>query len=344
MSKVVLNNGREISNFSDPYFIAEFNSSHFGSLDTARKMIEEAKKCGCDCVKFQSWSADTLYSEGYYRKNPIAKRMVDKFALKGSELKLLAAYCSKIGIDFSSTPYSLDEAMFLVKECNVPFLKIASMELNNLPFLRELANLKMPLVLSTGMGQIDEICSAVETITSAGNSELIVLHCTAVYPSEFDIIRLKNISGLRDLFPQLLIGYSDHSIGIEIPTAAIALGARVIEKHFTLDNSKIGLDNQMATEPNEMKKMVRACINVHKALGGRNRVLSNSELAMKPKMRRSIVTKRDLRAGEKIELGKIEFKRPGDGIPPTDLERILGKQVNRDINHGELIEFKDIDL
>lgn len=342
MSKVLLDNGREISSSSKPYFIAELNSSHFGSLNTAKKMIDEAKACGCDCVKFQSWSANSLYSEGYYRKNPIAKRMVDKFALTSSDLKLLSKYCSEVAIDFSSTPYSIDEARFLVEECNVPFLKIASMELNNLPFLRELSELNRPLVLSTGMGQIDEISSAVETIVLSGNDKLILLHCTAVYPSEFEIIRLKNISNLCEMFPSSPIGYSDHSIGIEVPVAAVALGAPIIEKHFTLDNSKIGLDNQMATEPNEMGQMVRACINVHKALGGIDRVLSNSELIMKPKMRRSLVAKRDLKAGENIEIGMIEFKRPGHGIPPTQLEQILGKKINKNIDYGELIGFEDL--
>ncbi len=342
MSTVILRNGRRISDFGKPYFIAELNTSHFGDLEIARNMIDTAKAAGCDCVKFQSWSADTLYSESFYQKNPISKRIVTKFSLSESDLKDLSEYCTQVEIDFASTPYSLDEAKFLVLKCNVPFIKIASMELNNLPYLISLGELGVPLILSTGMGTMTEIIDAVEAVQSTGNENLIILHCTAVYPSPSNIIRLNNILGLRNEFPLYPIGYSDHSDGIEIPTASIALGACLIEKHFTLDSSKIGMDNQMATEPDQMKEMVRACLSVQQALGGANRILGVEEQEQAPKMRRSLVAKTTLHIGQTIDEGNVEFKRPGDGIPPNKFYDFVGKKIVNEVEAGTLIMGSDL--
>ncbi|MCW1429395.1 N-acetylneuraminate synthase family protein [Novosphingobium sp. JCM 18896] len=342
MSSIALPNGRLVGDYLAPYFVAELNTSHFGNLDTARSMIDEAKAAGCDCVKFQSWSAESLYSEAYYRQNPIAKRMVTKFALSDAELAELAAHCRAVGIDFASTPYSHAEAEFLVATCRVPFLKVASMELNNLPYLAHLAGLGVPLVLSTGMGRLDEIVRAVETIEAAGNGEIVILHCTSVYPSPPETIRLRNIEGLREAFPAHPIGYSDHSLGSEIPAAAVALGACLIEKHFTLDSSKIGMDNQMATEPADMARMIAACRTVHAALGGTERLLSDAELAQIPKMRRSVIAARGLKAGEVLAAGDLETKRPGDGIPPTELATLIGRTLARDVEAGALLARDDV--
>lgn len=342
MSSIALPNGRLVGDHLAPYFVAELNTSHFGNLDTARSMIDEAKAAGCDCVKFQSWSAESLYSDAYYRQNPIAKRMVTKFALADAELAELAAYCRAVGIDFASTPYSQAEAEFLVEACRVPFLKVASMELNNLPYLADMAGLGVPLVLSTGMGTLDEIARAVETIEAAGNADLVILHCISVYPSPPETIRLRNIEGLRAAFPAHPIGYSDHSQGSEIPAAAVALGACLIEKHFTLDSSKIGMDNQMATEPADMARMIAACRTVHAALGGTERLLSDAELAQIPKMRRSVIAARGLKAGEVLVSGDLEAKRPGGGIPPTDLASLIGRTLARDVEAGTLLARDDV--
>ena len=342
MTTVTLRNGRRIGDFNKPYFIAELNTSHFGDLEIARNMIDRAKAAGCDCVKFQSWSTDTLYSESFYQENPISKRIVKKFSLSETDLKDLSEYCSQVEIDFASTPYSLDEAKFLALECNVPFIKIASMELNNLPYLISLGKLGVPLILSTGMGTMPEIIDAVNAIQSTGNEQLIILHCTAVYPSPSNIIRLKNIIGLRDEFPLYPIGYSDHSEGIEIPTASIALGACLIEKHFTLDSSKIGMDNQMATEPDQMKEMVRSCLSVQEALGGTNRILGVEEQEQALKMRRSLVTKTTMHVGQAIDEGNVEFKRPGNGIPPNRFYDFVGKKIVNKLEAGALITEKDL--
>lgn len=337
MSSVRLRNGREIGDYGKPYIVAELNTSHFGDMGIAREMIRQAKAAGCDCVKFQSWSAETLYCEEYYKGNAIAKRIVKKFALGNEELQELSRYAAEVEIDFSSTPYSIEEARFLVESCNVPFIKIASMELDNLPYLAALGNLQVPLVLSTGMGTSDEIIRAVKTIESTGQRQLVILHCTSVYPSPPEIIRLQNIVGLRGEFPNYPIGYSDHSTGIEVPAASVALGAGLIEKHFTLDSKRIGMDNQMATEPAEMQAMVRACHSVYAAMGGAARLLGAEEREQIPKMRRSMVSVQDLPVGTVLAPEHIEFKRPGTGISPADHERYIGRTVRVAIERGSVI-------
>lgn len=337
MSFITLRNGRRIGDYFKPYIVAEINTSHFGNIEIAKSTIDQAKAAGCDCVKFQSWSADTLYCESYYEENKMAKRVVTKFSLSDVQLNELAEYATEKQVDFASTPYSIEEARFLVEKCNVPFVKIASMELNNTPYLTELGCLGVPLVLSTGMGTTEEIISAVEAIRRTGNEDIVILHCTSVYPSPPNIIRLQNIVGLRTEFPQYPIGYSDHSLGIEIPAASIALGACLIEKHFTLDSSRIGMDNQMATEPKEMRAMIAACNKVYESMGGSARILCEEELGQITKMRRSIIAKTDLRQGDSITLDNLEFKRPGTGIPPSELSNVVGRIVDKPIRRGSVV-------
>ena len=343
MSTVKLRSGRVIGDYLAPYFIAELNTSHFGDIGIARSMIDQAKEAGCDCVKFQSWSSESLYADSYYKQNAITKRIVTKFSLDNSELKQLADYCSEVGIDFASTPYSRAEADFLARDCNVPFIKIASMELNNLPYLAYLATLDVPLVLSTGMGTLDEIITAVRTIETAGNTDIIILHCTSVYPAPPEAIRLNNILGLRAEFPAYPIGYSDHSMGSEIPAASIALGACVIEKHFTLDSSRIGMDNQMATEPEDMKRMIDACNTVHRALGGAGRILDETERAQIPKMRRSIVTAKALPAGHMLTSYDLDAKRPGTGLAPDKVDLLIGKRLKKSVDQGDVLSVDDVE-
>jgi sialic acid synthase SpsE len=344
MSVVKLRNGRLIGDYYKPYIVAELNTSHFGDVEIALEMIRQAKEADCDCVKFQSWSAETLYCEDYYKSNAIAKRIFKKFALDNSALKELSRYAAEIKIDFASTPYSIEEARFLVEHCNVPFVKIASMELDNLPYLTELGKLGVPLVLSTGMGTSSDVIRAVNTIQETGNQQLVILHCTSVYPSASGIIRLQNITGLRSEFPQYPIGYSDHSIGIEIPASSVALGACLIEKHFTLDSKRIGMDNQMATEPAELQEMVRACNNVYLAMGGTARLLCNDEQQQIQKMRRSMVSIQDLPVGTVLSAEHIEFKRPGTGISPANHKTYLGRKVRLAINRGEVIHPASLDI
>ncbi len=341
MSIIQLRDSRLIGDGHSPYVIAEVNTSHFGNLDIAKEMIDKAKEADCDCVKFQSWSPESINSKSFYQENPLAARIYKKFSLDNVELKQMSDYCNEVGIGFSSTPYSKNEVDFLVNDCNVPFVKIASMELNHYDYIEYIANTGVPIVLSTGMGTMEEIRRAVEVVKSTGNKNLCVLHCVSVYPPEMHTIRLQNILGLKEAFPEYVIGFSDHSIGSEVPVAAVALGAAAIEKHMTLDKNKMGMDNQMAAEPEELSEMVRQCRNVFNALGGKERQLHESELEQRTKMRRSIVFAADLKKGAKITREDLTVKRPGTGLAPEFIVDLVGKELSRDVEMESLAQESD---
>ena len=341
MAKIELRSGRVLSDYGRPYFVAEVNSSHNGNVEVAKQMIDAAAEAGCDCVKFQSWSAESLYSQSYYKDNPIAKRIVAKFSLTSEQLKDMAAYAREKEIDFSSTPYSCDEVDFLIDECKAPYVKIASMDLNNLKYLRYIAAKNVPIVLSTGMSTMEEVKRAVNTIEGEGNKQICLLHCISIYPPEFDTIHLNNIVGLRDAFPDYPIGFSDHSHGVEMAVAATTLGAALIEKHLTLDSKKIGMDNQMATEPEEMARMVRCCLNTRIALGNKERVVRKAEQEQMEKMRRSIILTKNLEAGHVLTIDDLDAKRPGTGIPADELDDLVGKKLVKDVKADFLLNRDD---
>ncbi|MEY8430303.1 N-acetylneuraminate synthase family protein [Lachnospiraceae bacterium 48-42] len=343
MSEIKLKNGRIIGNREKPYIVAEMNSSHNGKTERARQMMDAAKACGCDCVKFQSWTENTLYSEEYYAQNPISRRLVKGFSLNENQLYELWEYSREIGIDFSSTPYSEKEVDFLADRIEVPFIKIASMEINNPLFLEYIAKKGIPIILSTGMASYEEIDQAASVIINAGNTNLCILHCISVYPAEPDSINLNNLVYLKEKYPEFVIGYSDHTMGDEIACGAVALGAGVIEKHFTMDSSRMGMDNNMATEPEEMKALVHKCHNVHAAMGRAERLLSEKEKSQLVKMRRSIVAKSDLKAGTVLEAGMLDYKRPGTGLPPMKRCEVVGKRLKRAIKKGFFILKDDIE-
>ena len=342
MASLELNNSVMLSDYGKPYIVAELNTSHFGKLETAKLMIDKVKETGCDCVKFQSWTANTLYSQDYYDENPIAKRFIKKFSLSPAELEEILHYCKSSKIGFSSTPYSREEVDFLLENCNVPYLKIASMDLNNLGYLKYIAESGSAIVLSTGMGDMDEIYRAVNTIEKAGNNNLCILHCVSIYPSDTSKIRLNNILGLRKEFPDHPIGFSDHPLGIEMPSAAAALGACMFEKHFTLDKEKIGMDNQMAINSEEMMLLVSNVHNVHQALGGHERVIYPEELKQRKIMRRSVVFARSLPKGTALTLGDLDVKRPGTGLQPESINHLVGTILTRDVEENTLVKSSDV--
>lgn len=344
MSELKLKNSQIIGDYKKPYIIAEVNSSHNGNIETAKEMIKSIKECGCDCVKFQSWSTESLYSKTYYDKNPISKRIVQKFALSKEDLYNLANYCKELNIGFSSTPYCEEEVDFLVDKCEVPFIKIASMEINNYDFLEYIAKKNVPMILSTGMAEIQEIKKAVKIIENTGNKQLALLHCISIYPANINTINLNNIKMLRKLYPNYPIGFSDHTLGYEIALGAVALGSAIIEKHFTLDKSKPGMDNNMALEPDEMKKLVECTNNVYEALGQEERTVLQAEYDQRLKMRRSITAKQNLKQGTVLTKEMLYAKRPGDGISPDKIDLIIGKKLKKDINADYLIYFEDIEL
>ena len=342
MSSIKLADCTVIGEFGKPYIIAEVNSSHNGNVEVAKAMIDAAKDAGCDCVKFQSWTASTLYSKTYYKANPIAKRFVDKLSLSPEELKMMADYCHEKGIGFSSTPYSREEADFLADECYVPFIKIASMEVNNPEFISYIAGKGLPIVMSTGMADYEEVRRAVEIIESAGNRNIAILHCVSVYPTPAYRVNLNNMIALREMFPDYPIGFSDHTLGDEAAVAATVLGAAVIEKHITLDSNKIGMDNQMAMEPEPLKELVRKCKGIAGVMGSKERILQDDELKQRQNMRRSIVVTRDMKAGEILSRDDIDVKRPGTGIEPGRANELVGRTLKNDIESDMLLAESDL--
>lgn len=342
MASLDLSDSVEISDYGKPYIVAELNTSHFGSIETAKEMIDKVKEAGCDCVKFQSWSSDTLYSKNYYDENPIARRFIRKFSFSENELKVVLDYCRASNISFASTPYSREEVDFLLEVCKVPFIKVASMDLTNLQYLKYIAESGTPIVLSTGMGDIEEIHNAVNAIVQTGNDNICILHCVSIYPTEISKIRLNNIVGLRSEFPDYPIGFSDHSLGIEMPIAAAALGACMLEKHFTLDKDKIGMDNQMAIGFEEMTSLVSCVHNVHDALGGYERIVYPEELRQRDKMRRSVVFARKLDKDAVLTIEDLDVKRPGTGFPPEKITDFIGAVVSRDVEENSLVLESDV--
>lgn len=341
MASVELLSGRVLSDYDKPYFVAEVNSSHNGNVDVARQMIDAAAEAGCDCVKFQSWSAESLYSATYYRENPISKRIVTRFSLTAEQLKDMALYCREKGVDFSSTPYSCAEVDFLIDECRAPFVKIASMDLNNLKYLRYIGNKHVPIVLSTGMSSIEEIRRAIKTIEDTDNKNICLLHCISIYPPKIETVHLNNILGLREEFPDYPIGFSDHSKGVEMAVASTTLGVALIEKHLTLDCKRIGMDNQMATEPEEMRQMVKCCLNTFAALGNKRRVVLQDEKEQMLKMRRSVILTSGLKAGHILTIDDLDAKRPGTGIPADEIDTLVGKALVNNVEADTLLNRED---
>jgi len=341
--QIELNNGKIIGENQFPYFIAELNTSHFGDVGKAKLMIDMVKECGGDCVKFQSWSEDTLYSNDYYKENPIAKRFVKKLSLNEQQLKELSEYAGSIGIDFASTPYSIPEVDFLLNECKAPFIKVASMDINNYPYLRYLAKSQSAIILSTGMADMGEIDKAVQVLEAAGAKNVCILHCVSIYPVDPELVNLNNIKTLKDAFKKQPIGYSDHTLGIDVGVASVAMGACIIEKHVTLDKTIIGMDNQMAIEKNELSQMVTSIKNVYKSLGDTQRIVSNDEIAQRKKMRRSLIANTDLEPGDILSEVNLGAKRPGTGISVSEWDSFIGKKINKKINKDSLLSSNDLD-
>lgn len=342
MSTVELKNGTLVADYTSPYIIAEVNSSHNGNLNIARQMIDAAVDAGCDCVKFQSWTSDTLYSKSYYDENPLAKRFVDKFSMSEESLRQMAMYCCEKRIDFASTPYSNEETDFLVRECNVPFIKVSSMEVNNPKYIEYIASKQVPIILSTGMSSYEEVAEAVRIIESVGNKHVILLHCVTIYPTPLEYANIKNMIKLRELFPEYPVGFSDHTMGDTAAIIASALGAAVIEKHITLDAKKIGMDNQMAMEPDDLKCLVEKCKSVRSALGSETRILFPDEVKQKKIMRRSIVAKHDLKAGTVLMEEDLIAKRPGTGFAPTEIHKLVGRKLIKNVDADIIITESDL--
>ncbi len=342
---------REIKDFDVPYIIAELGSNHNGDMDLARKLIDSAKACGCDAVKFQSWTPASLIAKEEYDRNQkyndspkkhfgSLKEMCEKYYLRPQQHEELKRYCDKVGITFCSTPFAYDEVEMLEK-LNVPFFKIASMDVNNLLLIEYVAKKNKPVLLSTGMATLAEIEKAVQTIEKTGNKQIILLHCISIYPPVYEDIHLNNLAMLRQTFGYP-VGFSDHSKGVVIPLMSVGLGSCVIEKHFTLDKDMAGWDHEISSDPQEMKVIVQESRNVIAALGSHRRIVGAAEQSKKIKFRRSIVAKKDMKEGTAVDLNDLVFKRPETGICPDETRYVVGRKLKRNIAQDEVLKWEDL--
>lgn len=340
-----------ITEGSMPYIVAEIGSNHNGDMKLARMMIDSAVKCGCNAVKFQSWTPKSLIAEEEYKRNTkyndnprkhwgSLREMVEKYYLRDEQHRELKDYCGTIGIDFCSTPFSPDEADLLTA-LDVPFYKIASMDINNHRLLKHVASKDKPVILSTGMATLAEIEKAIETVTSSGNDKIVLLHCISIYPPEHPDIHLNNILMLKQTFGYP-VGFSDHTIGFSIPLAAVALGACLIEKHFTTDKNLDGWDHEISADPVEMEIIVRESANIKMAMGSYMRTVSKAEQEKKKKLRRSIVAARAMKKGHIISDDDLDFKRPGTGISPDMIKYLVGRTLSVDVKFDEVISWDQL--
>lgn len=330
------------------FVIAEAGINHNGDLELAKKMVRIADETGVDAVKFQTFQASTIMTknsgsaahlEAGAGKEDVYS-FVDRIALSADAHRELFELCNELGLVFLSTPLSFRDAD-LLEEIGVEAFKIASMDLNNLPFLEYVARKGKPMILSTGMGTLGEVESALNTIYSAGNDQVAVLHCTSMYPPGPEDVNLAVINTLRTAF-DVPIGYSDHTSGNVVPAAAAVLGACIVEKHFTLDKTMPGPDQAVSGDPDDFKKLVSDIRIIEKALGKPVKGPTEGELGMRPNFRRSIVSEIDIPAGTIITEEMLTFKRPGQGIAPCDLRWVTGRKAAKDIAADNVIEISDL--
>lgn len=326
------------------FIIAEAGVNHNGSMDLAYKLVDAAKDAGADCIKFQTFKAEKLVAKSAkkaeYQKattgDSSQQDMLKKLELTYEEFIQLKEYCEKKGICFLSTPFDFDSIAFL-DSLDMPFWKIPSGEITNLPYLLALAKTRKPVVMSTGMCEMKEIEEAISVLKEHGTPEIKILHCNTEYPTPFEDVNLKAMQSLRETFG-LEVGYSDHTKGIEVPVAAVALGAAVIEKHFTLDRTMDGPDHKASLEPQELAEMVKSIRNIEAALGSGIKEPSPSEKKNIAVARKSIVAAGPIKKGELFSEDNITVKRPGSGISPMKWFDVIGKTAKRDFEEDELIE------
>ena len=324
--------------------IAEAGVNHNGSMTLAKKMVEEAKRAGADYIKFQTFVPEKLVSKfaekaEYQKKNTGNEKsqleMLEKLALTNQDFIELQEYCKEIGIGFISTPFDFASISFLDK-LNMDFWKLPSGEITNLPYLEAIAHTGKKVIMSTGMCEMPEIQEAIQVLEKNGTNDITVLHCNTEYPTPFSDVNLLAMKQMKEIL-QKPIGYSDHTIGIEVPIAAVALGAVVIEKHFTLDKTMEGPDHAASLEPDELKAMVAAIRNIEKSLGDGNKCRTKSESQNVGVARKSIVAGCDIKKGEVFSEKNLTVKRPGTGISPMKWHELLGTTAQRDYLKDELI-------
>lgn len=327
------------------FIIAEAGVNHNGSIELAKKLVDSAKEAGADCVKFQTFISKNIVSKNalkaeYQKKqtktNESQYDMLKKLELSFGEFTVLNNYCKSKDIKFMSTAFDFESIDFL-NSLSMDVWKIPSGDITNLPYLMKIAKLNKSTILSTGMSTMEEIKNAIKILKEHGTKELVVLHCTTEYPTPFADVNLKAMLTIKNKLG-VKVGYSDHTEGIAVPVAAVALGAVVIEKHFTLDRNMIGPDHKASLEPNELKNMVDSIRSIELSLGDGIKKPAESEKKNMNVARKSIISKVNIKAGELFTEDNITIKRPGDGISPMRWFDVLGKIAPRDFDEDELIE------
>jgi len=351
LKRIVRIGDAQIGETAPVWIIAEVGVNHNGDLGLALELVHAAKECGAACVKFQTFRSERVVT----RASPKAKYQLETTSVDESQFEMLkkleldhdafvriAEECARAGIAFLSTPYGIED-VDLLESVDSPAYKIASALAVEPPLLEKVAATGKPVLLSTGMCTMDEVRTAVQTLVHGGCEELVIFQCTTDYPSRLDEANLRVIASLREQF-QCPVGYSDHSEGLLATTAAVALGACAIERHFTLDRSMPGPDHLASSDPAEMRLLVEAVRNVETALGSGTKSPTARESVNRKNMRRGIVAARGLSAGHRLELRDLAFKRPLQGIAPDNYERVIGRCLKRDVAADEPISWGDLEL
>lgn len=328
------------------YIIAEAGVNHNGSLSEAKKLCLAAKNAGADCIKFQTWITEKIitrnvdkadYQKENTRTNKSQFEMLKDLELTQDDFRNIKNYCKKIGIEFASTADEKDSLDFLV-EIGVPFIKIGSGDIGNISYLRYIGGKGLPVILSTGMSTLGDIEVSIAALKEGGAKDIKILHCTTNYPCPYDSVNLKAMDTLRTAFG-LEVGYSDHTIGIEVPIAAVARGAQIIEKHFTLDRNLEGPDQKASTEPLEFKKMVDCIRNIDVAIGNGIKMPTLAERKISKVVLKKIVAARDIPKGKLIEEDDLTVKRNNFGLAADKWDFVIGKIANRAYAIDEGIDF-----
>lgn len=327
------------------FIIAEAGDNHNGSLELAFQLVDKAAEAGADCVKFQTFVTEEVISKRaekaeYQKESTGAEEsqyeMVKKLELTFDNFRQLQQYAKEKGLMFLSTPFDIPSVDFL-ESIDVPYFKIPSGEITNLPYLIRIAQTGRDIILSTGMAEMDEIETAVTILKKHGAGGISLLHCNTEYPTPMEDVNLRAMLTLKEKFG-VRVGYSDHTKGIEVPIAAAALGAEIIEKHFTLDHNMEGPDHKASLEPDELKAMVRGIRNIEKALGSGIKTASGSEKKNLDIARKSIVARKRIVKGEMFTEENLAVKRPGSGISPMKWYEVIGMKAVRDFDEDEMIE------
>lgn len=326
------------------YIIAEAGVNHNGQLDLALRLCDAAKEAGVDAVKFQTWKTENIVTAqarqaAYQTENTGVEEsqfdMLKKLELSYDHFRYIQDYCKKIGIDFLSTPDE-EESLEFLASLGLPFIKVGSGEVTNIPYLRKIASCGKPVILSTGMSTLAQVAVAYDTLLKAGAPTVSLLHCTTNYPCPYDEVNLRAMQTLKDAF-KCQVGYSDHTMGTDIPVAAVAMGAEIIEKHFTLDRTMEGPDHKASLEPAELKMLVEQIRHIEVAMGDGIKRPNKSEAENAKVVQKSILAKRPIKKGEVLKEEMLVAKRAGKGISASLWDNVIGAYAIKDFDIDEPI-------